>query len=338
MKECKCGVYKITNIITNKIYIGSSNDICRRWGEHKRMLKRNAHHSIHLQYSWNKHGVDNFIFEILEECGAGDRFIREQFYFDTLLKAQEYMNNESMYFIENSYNISPTVSTDGIPRFISFDQKIRARNASGRDRIYQVEYPSNKILGEFDLLADASKKVNKTVQTITASINKVKVLQGCNYYFCWERDYDCLVIDSKHPAAKKIYVYSRVDKTLYNIFDSTGDCAKHFNVYRHRISNLVFAKNQLQVSSRLDATRNYMFFHEYVDLLPLNCWENAIFKVDPISMMVVELPYSALHFDKALNLKTNTIRRYYLDTGKLLCGYLFYKTETYYKLISKDIV
>lgn len=338
MKERKCGVYKITNIITNKIYIGSSNDIYRRWGEHKRMLKRKVHHSIHLQYSWDKYGCNNFIFEILEECITDLRFIREQFYFDTLLKAQEYINNESTYFIENSYNVSPTVNAVDIPRFISFDQKIRARNASGRDRVYQVEYPSNKILGKFDLLNDAAKKVNKTVQTITASINKIKILQGCNYYFCWERDYNCLVIDSKHPAAKKIYVYSRVDKTLYNVFDSTVDCAEHFNVYRQRISNLVLANNQFQVSNILDATRNYMFFHEHVDLLPLNCWENAIFKVDPISMMIVDLPYSALHFDKTFNLKNNTIRRYYLDTGKPLCGYLFYKTETYYNLISKDIV
>jgi len=31
-----CGIYKITNIINNKIYIGRSTDIHRRWLEHLR--------------------------------------------------------------------------------------------------------------------------------------------------------------------------------------------------------------------------------------------------------------------------------------------------------------
>ena len=33
------GIYKITNIINNKSYIGSSVDIYTRWREHKRRSK-----------------------------------------------------------------------------------------------------------------------------------------------------------------------------------------------------------------------------------------------------------------------------------------------------------
>ena len=35
------GIYKIENIINNKVYIGSSNNIERRWKEHKRLLNNN---------------------------------------------------------------------------------------------------------------------------------------------------------------------------------------------------------------------------------------------------------------------------------------------------------
>ena len=33
------GIYKITNKLNGKVYIGQSNDIERRWAEHKRKYK-----------------------------------------------------------------------------------------------------------------------------------------------------------------------------------------------------------------------------------------------------------------------------------------------------------
>lgn len=43
------GVYKITNIINNKVYIGESLDIYERWKSHKEDLKNGNHHSYKLQ-------------------------------------------------------------------------------------------------------------------------------------------------------------------------------------------------------------------------------------------------------------------------------------------------
>jgi group I intron endonuclease len=53
------GIYKITNIINSKVYIGESLDIIRRWEEHKVALNNNEHHSYKLQADWNKHGENN---------------------------------------------------------------------------------------------------------------------------------------------------------------------------------------------------------------------------------------------------------------------------------------
>ena len=63
-----CGVYSITNLQNNKRYIGSSKNIESRWADHRRRLRKNTHHSIHLQRAWNEYGEQNFCFEILEEC------------------------------------------------------------------------------------------------------------------------------------------------------------------------------------------------------------------------------------------------------------------------------
>jgi len=61
------GVYIITNIVTNKYYIGSTiNNIEDRLKGHYTDLLRNNHINSHLQYSFNKYGKDNFLFEVLE--------------------------------------------------------------------------------------------------------------------------------------------------------------------------------------------------------------------------------------------------------------------------------
>ena len=79
-----CGVYKITNMINDKFYIGSSNNIKKRWSQHKAALNEGSHGNPYLQNAWNKHGGANFKFEIIEECAPEMQFEREQFYLNTL--------------------------------------------------------------------------------------------------------------------------------------------------------------------------------------------------------------------------------------------------------------
>jgi len=67
-----CGIYCIKNLITNKVYIGSSVNIQSRLKTHKHSLLNNKHHSLKLQRSYNKHGIEIFSFEILELCDKKD--------------------------------------------------------------------------------------------------------------------------------------------------------------------------------------------------------------------------------------------------------------------------
>ena len=76
------GIYKILNLVNGKMYIGSAIDIKNRWYRHKTKLKYSKHHSIKLQRSYNKHGIENFIYEVIEECEKEKLIEREQFFID----------------------------------------------------------------------------------------------------------------------------------------------------------------------------------------------------------------------------------------------------------------
>lgn len=76
-------IYKIRNILNNKIYIGSAIDFNQRKKYHKYQLKNNKHHSIKLQRAWNKYGEGCFVFEIIETVDITDNLLTiEQKYLD----------------------------------------------------------------------------------------------------------------------------------------------------------------------------------------------------------------------------------------------------------------
>jgi group I intron endonuclease len=93
------GVYKIVNIINNKLYIGSSVDIKARWKySHLKPLRENRHCNILLQRAWNKYGEDNFKFEVMHYCFKEELLIIEQTYMDI------YNSANPRY----GYNLCPT--------------------------------------------------------------------------------------------------------------------------------------------------------------------------------------------------------------------------------------
>lgn len=78
----QCGIYKIICSGNNKVYIGQSTNIHRRYKSHITDLKANKHHNPKLQYAFNKYGEDSFRFEIIELCDKSLLDERENYYID----------------------------------------------------------------------------------------------------------------------------------------------------------------------------------------------------------------------------------------------------------------
>lgn len=60
------GIYKITNLINNKSYIGKSSNIEERWRYHKSNYNNSKEYNKILYEAFRKYGIENFSFEIIE--------------------------------------------------------------------------------------------------------------------------------------------------------------------------------------------------------------------------------------------------------------------------------
>jgi len=74
-------IYKITNIINEKIYVGKSKNPKVRWRQHKSHSKKR---NTKLYYAMRKYGIENFIFEVLEECDENIINDKEIYYISSL--------------------------------------------------------------------------------------------------------------------------------------------------------------------------------------------------------------------------------------------------------------
>lgn len=103
-------IYKYTNKITGKHYIGQTNNLQKRFNGHKsEAFNPNASgYNLPFHIAIRKYGIDNFSYDVLEEIADGE--------------SQEFINNREIYFIgyyhslttENGYNL--TIGGDGCPK------------------------------------------------------------------------------------------------------------------------------------------------------------------------------------------------------------------------------
>ena len=90
-----CGIYVMRNLINGKVYIGQSVDIYNRLRVHEWNLKNNCHINNYLQKAFNKNGLENFKFEIIEQCPEEDLSNKEIYYIE------KYRNTIQLYNLTN---------------------------------------------------------------------------------------------------------------------------------------------------------------------------------------------------------------------------------------------
>lgn len=101
LQEKIFSIYKITNIINNKIYIGKTSNVNKRWKQHIKISvtkEKKAYQYLHK--SINKYGIDNFRIEVLEtNLNEFDAFEKEKFWIQN--------------FNSNDFNIGMNLTNGG---------------------------------------------------------------------------------------------------------------------------------------------------------------------------------------------------------------------------------
>ena len=89
-KKMRTGIYKITNIKNNMCYVGQAKDIASRWNQHcKRGVGADTPTKNKIYPAMLEYGIENFTFEIIEDCELEKLGEREKFWQD-YFKAKEY--------------------------------------------------------------------------------------------------------------------------------------------------------------------------------------------------------------------------------------------------------
>ena len=78
------GIYKITNTVTGDFYIGSSNNVKRRWASHKWPSMWNKYPNNQMYLDMQKYGVDKFEMQIIAEVEESKLKDAEQKFIETL--------------------------------------------------------------------------------------------------------------------------------------------------------------------------------------------------------------------------------------------------------------
>lgn len=233
-------VYKITNLINNKVYIGSSVDVERRWREHKNVANNpnHKHYNYPLYCAFRKYGLDNFYFEVIQDN------------FESALDMQIYENLQIIKYdsVNNGYN--QTYETIGY--------NILSNNNGGKlrgQKCAKVDSKENIIEIYSSYHEAARKNFNSTTEgsqeaTQIRAVCKGKQATCLNgLYFRDLDENNCVISKPIKNYKNKTHVIAinidNLDQTQY--FDSVSEAANVIGTDRGSIHKCIAGENRYSI-------------------------------------------------------------------------------------------
>lgn len=218
-----CGIYSITNIKNNNIYIGKSVDIFKRWEQHLDCARLKKY-----KYDFYKDLIDisSFTFQILEICKENQLQEKEQFYID------KYNS------LDNGYNQVKAIDTQKQEALMLQENILKAIDLLENTNLFYKE-----IARQTNLSINTIYNIN-TCKTHTKYHNyKNNIRKECGrkqYYDKGELNPGSKLKEAQVLEIIELLKYS--DLTMKAIGDK-------FNVSRSAINNINTRKNWAYLSS-----------------------------------------------------------------------------------------
>lgn len=159
------GIYRITCTGTNRFYIGSAENLRRRFIAHQSALRRGVHSNKKLQAAWAKYGEGAFSFEVVCLCQTADLLGLEQKFIDDLFAVRDGFN----LALSVTANMSGLQHSEKSKEAIRIAMTGRSLNPDTRQRLSE----SHRAIA--DQTADRSRKTwaGRTPQEAKAILAKV---------------------------------------------------------------------------------------------------------------------------------------------------------------------
>ena len=193
------GIYKITNTVNNKVYIGQSIDIMRRWRQHKQSFESLTGQRKLIQ-EVKQYGKDNFTFEIIEECKIEELDVKERKYialFDSYKNGlnmtiggqsgghgnSKKISNEELIEIYDLL-INSTISQKQIALMYNIGQDTISEINNGKTRCLDgYKFPLRKNNNKITLLKD-NQSITINANTICPICGKEKSINAIMCHNC----------------------------------------------------------------------------------------------------------------------------------------------------------
>lgn len=182
-------IYQIINLINGKIYVGQTNDLQRRWKEHRRDALNYKRQKSVLHKAIHKYGITNFDFRTLQEVFSFEEALSCEIYWINFFKS-----NVIRYGKEFGYNLSDGGDGSGHgPKSKTHKENIGISN-TGKIRTEEMKLSLSKKKSSFtieqlteikqliinDIPQDIIAKKYKVAQSI---ISDIKIGKSHRYFF-----------------------------------------------------------------------------------------------------------------------------------------------------------
>jgi group I intron endonuclease len=215
------GIYKIISPL-GRIYIGQSINIDIRFCNYKKLKCKSQ---LKIYNSLIKYGVDNHIFEIIEECDFILLNERERYW-------QDYYNVLS----KNGLNCN-LVSTNDLPKILSEETKLKiSKSLTGLKHTEESKNKISKGLTGRPVSQETRNKISESNKNKEFSIERRQKISNALKGRKIPKD----VIEKRTKKLSKGNHYkARIVVNTQNgvFYDCIGDAAKCYNIKRSTLNN-----------------------------------------------------------------------------------------------------
>lgn len=221
-------IYKTTNLVNNKVYIGKSE---------KTFTPKYLGSGKLLWRAISKYGINNFKVELIEYCDdINDLNTREKYWIAKHSK--------------NSYNLAEG-GTGGwttrhydehtLKKFkekLSISQKGRIVSESTREKLSKLN--KNRFHGNRETLSNALKKVWEDPSSSYNSLEYRKKLSDSAKNRVWKDETKNKIRDGKMGSKNPMAIKIQVDDIIY---ETRRECAKAYNISETAVTKRCLSKN-----------------------------------------------------------------------------------------------